>query len=522
MSGLNQLEVLWADVAGVENWNTFAADHFPTRQAIYSLLSTCIDVESSIDKMKESGGNGTVDWIQAVALFPMEVRNNPALKPIVDFIERMVQEELQLRERALEEINLLEAELEGISSELTDSEHQGTRDKRMPLFESLRQVRRRYLLSQNLVSERRRKLDDLKSESKRLKEELSDLMPFEFEVYTKNLSTKAIKEHEENLRHLRSERDRRLGSLATLHTDLLLIYSQIGFASQTTHDHELSDFLRESASKQVKEGDDVLTLEFSSIRSYFLDLISHRSASSNSLSSSISSSVSETSSISTLIASIPALPWYLRLSRSCIAELEERRDIGRNRLSALVKATRMLVKEIGLFWQQLDVPLSEQFTLKMDVRRLEEFQIVADKLRIGWKKLMGGELIETMEKMQGMWRKCHISKEEQEETKKEFPPNFFSPLTIEFIRNEIVVLEERYDREKHLIALIEQRNLYIEKLKEFEKDASDPNRLFKASFRLLEEEKFRKTAVPTLMKMEANLKNLVRDFEGKRWLQTLV
>lgn len=42
-------------------------------------------------------------------------------------------------------------------------------------------------------------------------------------------------------------------------------------------------------------------------------------------------------------------------------------------------------------------------------------------------------------------------------------------------------------------------------MKEFELSASNPNRLFGSSFRLIQEEKFRKSAYPTLLKIEATL-----------------
>lgn len=49
---------------------------------------------------------------------------------------------------------------------------------------------------------------------------------------------------------------------------------------------------------------------------------------------------------------------------------------------------------------------------------------------------------------------------------------------------------------------------------EFEKTASDPRRLFKSSFQLLEEERWRKTCFPTLLKMEEDLAAEVQDLES--------
>ena len=48
---------------------------------------------------------------------------------------------------------------------------------------------------------------------------------------------------------------------------------------------------------------------------------------------------------------------------------------------------------------------------------------------------------------------------------------------------------------------------------EFEKTASDPRRLFQASFRLLEEEKWRRSCWPNLVKIEDQLINACLAYE---------
>lgn len=48
---------------------------------------------------------------------------------------------------------------------------------------------------------------------------------------------------------------------------------------------------------------------------------------------------------------------------------------------------------------------------------------------------------------------------------------------------------------------------------EFEKKASDPRRLFQSSFRLLEEEKWRKSCWPNLVKIEDKLINACVSYE---------
>ncbi|KAI8851963.1 hypothetical protein BC829DRAFT_414830 [Chytridium lagenaria] len=313
---------------------------------------------------------------------------------------------------------------------------------REEFFREKRRKKRSHLCRRTLklLNERKRMLEDLTERSRELKEELL-IFPL-------------------------NSRSRLLGIPKSLWLCMKKTYvisaskSQIGFPLKTSKE-ELSSFLHQSSVTNTSDVD-ILSREFESLRSDFLRIIDGKPRAER--------------------------KWFQALSRSCIAELEERRDYGRNRLSEMLRECRIVVREIELFWVQLDVPEEQRFPISVDVRRLEEFKTVADKLRVGWKKLMGGELIETMESMQSMWRKCHISRDEQEQTKKGFPPKF-------------------------------------------EQDASDPDRLFKASFRLLEEEKFRKASVPILLKMETTLRGLVQEFEaekypfffeGRRWIQTLL
>lgn len=52
-------------------------------------------------------------------------------------------------------------------------------------------------------------------------------------------------------------------------------------------------------------------------------------------------------------------------------------------------------------------------------------------------------------------------------------------------------------------------------MNEFEKIASDPKRLFKSSFQLNREEKFRKNAFPSLLKIEEEILNKLDDYSKK-------
>lgn len=64
-----------------------------------------------------------------------------------------------------------------------------------------------------------------------------------------------------------------------------------------------------------------------------------------------------------------------------------------------------------------------------------------------------------------------------------------------------------------IVEKIEKRNELLERMTEFEKIASDPRRLFKSSFQLNSEEKFRNNAYPSLLKIEECLFELIGEFE---------
>lgn len=64
-------------------------------------------------------------------------------------------------------------------------------------------------------------------------------------------------------------------------------------------------------------------------------------------------------------------------------------------------------------------------------------------------------------------------------------------------------------------AKIQKRCALIHRMQQFEQSARDPNRLFGPSFRLMEEDRFRKTALPTLLRLEADLETALRDFQER-------
>lgn len=81
------------------------------------------------------------------------------------------------------------------------------------------------------------------------------------------------------------------------------------------------------------------------------------------------------------------------------------------------------------------------------------------------------------------------------------------------MRDQINALLPKKSLYCEIIELIERRQQLLLKMTEFEKIASDPKRLFKSSFQLCTEEKFRNTAYPSLLKLEESIFSRTDAFE---------
>ncbi|KAJ3078534.1 hypothetical protein HDU99_000534 [Rhizoclosmatium hyalinum] len=81
------------------------------------------------------------------------------------------------------------------------------------------------------------------------------------------------------------------------------------------------------------------------------------------------------------------------------------------------------------------------------------------------------------------------------------------------MKKEIASAALRRERGLKIAKLIQERQDFIKKLIEFEEAAKDPGRLTGSSIRLLEEEKFRKSALPNLKKMENVIRKQLNEYE---------
>ncbi|KAG0420342.1 hypothetical protein EQH57_0191 [Dictyocoela roeselum] len=85
------------------------------------------------------------------------------------------------------------------------------------------------------------------------------------------------------------------------------------------------------------------------------------------------------------------------------------------------------------------------------------------------------------------------------------------------IKKMRVKIDELLPKKEQYLAiyrLIEKRQSFVQRMIEFERMASDPKRLFKNSMQLINEEKFRKNAIPQLLKIESKIFYEIKEYEN--------
>lgn len=86
---------------------------------------------------------------------------------------------------------------------------------------------------------------------------------------------------------------------------------------------------------------------------------------------------------------------------------------------------------------------------------------------------------------------------------------------LQLLSRQIATLRPKLELTETLHAAIATRAQLIEQMRQFERSASDPARLFRSSFQLLHEEKFRKTALPSLLAQETRLRGQLAEFKRR-------
>lgn len=116
--------------------------------------------------------------------------------------------------------------------------------------------------------------------------------------------------------------------------------------------------------------------------------------------------------------------------------------------------------------------------------------------------------------MTDLWNRSLTPDAERNDILLQLDPKY-TPTSLTILMEEIQHKEDFLVKFDKIFAKIKERKSLYEKMIQFEQSAKDPKRLFGSSSRLLEEEKFRRTCVPNLLKMEGELRQQIGELERK-------
>ncbi|KAI8616257.1 hypothetical protein BC830DRAFT_215506 [Chytriomyces sp. MP71] len=211
-----------------------------------------------------------------------------------------------------------------------------------------------------------------------------------------------------------------------------------------------------------------------------------------------------------------ALPEPLSIERKYALEIEAKINALKKTIKEKAEKeeqVRRLIIDIHALWDELSVPHKDRVELVEFVDKIKEYTTIAQKLRRKWSESKKREIDEAVARLKAVYEECGVSQEEQDAFWERNNP-IYSPTSLAEMLKEIASVTMRKESGVKIYKAIEDRKEFLKKLIEFEKAAGDPSRLFSgSSLRLLEEEKLRKSALPTLKQMENRLRKMLNDYE---------
>ncbi|KAI8335085.1 microtubule associated protein-domain-containing protein [Chlamydoabsidia padenii] len=193
------------------------------------------------------------------------------------------------------------------------------------------------------------------------------------------------------------------------------------------------------------------------------------------------------------------------------------------------------VNSIRTLWEELKVPDDKRctihYSLNMDnlINLQKNFKEMKTIVRA-----MTDEYLETIwQDLVQLWDKCLLTQDERDEFMSALYDKANTMDTVHHIVDKHMSYLKHIQSSCHTVAsIMKDRKDLIQKMIDFETSASDPKRLFQASFRLMEEERWRKTCFPTLLHLDDLLIKAVQEYErisekhfmvgNKRYLDVLM
>ncbi|OAQ36333.1 hypothetical protein K457DRAFT_384875 [Linnemannia elongata AG-77] len=206
----------------------------------------------------------------------------------------------------------------------------------------------------------------------------------------------------------------------------------------------------------------------------------------------------------------------LCLSKDCLASLSEKLVSLDQNYYTRQSRIRAMEHVLGLIYQDLNTPIAKRVTFKNEatVKYAAELGRELKSLQL---ELAARKLYHSGERWAALtlvWDQCFVADLERQRFREAIEHEDVTYMEkMERLQSEIDTCRTRYSKSEPVYKLMMTRSNHIEKMIAFEQTARDPKRLFQSSFQLVEEEKFRRRAYPTLLKLESTLLNAIIRFE---------
>ncbi|KAG0307482.1 hypothetical protein BGZ98_000200 [Dissophora globulifera] len=206
----------------------------------------------------------------------------------------------------------------------------------------------------------------------------------------------------------------------------------------------------------------------------------------------------------------------LCLSKACLTSLSTKlADLDQNyytrqaRIKAMEHILGSIYQDLGTA-EENKVIFRNEATVKYAAelgRELKAFQIELTARKV----YQSGE---RWEALTAVWNSCLVGEQERNAFRSAIEQSDVPYVEkLDRIQSRIESCRVRFSKCGSVYKLMMTRSNHIERMVTFESAARDPKRLFQSSFQLVEEEKFRRRAYPTLLKLESTLIEAIEAFE---------
>ncbi|CAG8519575.1 1955_t:CDS:2, partial [Racocetra persica] len=209
------------------------------------------------------------------------------------------------------------------------------------------------------------------------------------------------------------------------------------------------------------------------------------------------------------------LPSGLKLSSDSIAILKKKLTMLEQDYMNRKNEVEAMLTTVKNLYDELNTPSEERINLicSLDEDYFNKLSLELKRLRDIMHVVVEKAIEEYTVQLGSLWDKCLVPQYERDDFFENVHKIDSAEEVYELLAQETTRLEELHVKCSKIFKWMLERRQLIEKMIEFEKTASDPRRLFQSSFRLLEEEKWRKSCWPNLVKIEDNLINACIAYE---------